>query len=86
MVLGVVLVGICVVDMSGSVSAVGRPVRPAHVPSTNGWVRIRQVATGDVPRSSVAGLLPAGCRTDAMPFVVGVKAVNGTARSYRRQS
>lgn len=43
--LGVARVGICVVvDMSSSVSSAERPVRPAHTPSTNGRVRIRQVA------------------------------------------
>ena len=49
--LGVVRVGICVVvDMSSSVSSAGRPVRPAHAPSTNGRVRIRQVARRSVLR------------------------------------
>ncbi len=49
--LGVVRVGICVVvDMSSSVSSAGRPVRPAHTPSTNGRVRIRQVARRGVLR------------------------------------
>jgi hypothetical protein len=49
--LGVVRVGICVVvDMSSSVSSAGRPVRPAHTPSTNERVRIRQVARRSVLR------------------------------------
>ncbi|GAA2219931.1 hypothetical protein GCM10010429_53330 [Micromonospora olivasterospora] len=42
---GVLLVGTwTLVDMSGSVSSAGRPVRPAHTLSTNGRVRIRQLA------------------------------------------
>jgi hypothetical protein len=44
-------VGIClVVDISGSVSSAGRPVRLAPTPSTNGRVRIRQVARRSVLR------------------------------------
>ena len=36
------VVGICVVvDMSGSASSAGRPVRPAHAPSTNGRVEVQ---------------------------------------------
>jgi hypothetical protein len=39
-----------VVDKSGSVSSAARPVRPAHTPSTNGRLRIRQVARRYLPR------------------------------------
>lgn len=58
--LGVARVGIClVVDISGSVSSAGRPVRLAPTPSTNGRVRIRQVARRSVLR------VDARCRSTA---------------------
>jgi hypothetical protein len=92
--LGVVRVGTwMVVDMSSSLTSADRPVRPAHTPSTNGRVRIRQVASksstgfaGGVDRTvrlknPVAKFSVAGCRIGGTPFVVGWKAVIGTARN-----